>query len=147
LPICRLFPARLAKKHYWSDLDTRPYMRGLRNLALVLNQVGRYDDAERACARLADECGDDLTADYHRAAIAMNRGRWIDALNAAARLVELYPELDFIVAAAALELGRADRVLPAFLHAALCLPRAAHLFFGRARKDAPRARDDVRDHN
>ncbi len=145
----RLFPARIAKQRYWSELETRPYMRGLRNLALVLNRVGRYDDAERVCARLAGECGDDLTADYHRAAIALNRGHWSDALGAASRLVELYPEADFVVAAAAFELGRTGQVLPAFLHAALCLPRAAHLLFGRARTDAPsrRSAHDIRDHN
>src|SRR5690606_35809534 len=28
----KLFPKRLAKKEYWSNQDTRPYMRGLRNL-------------------------------------------------------------------------------------------------------------------
>lgn len=29
----KLFPARISKKRYWSDHATRPYMRGLRNLA------------------------------------------------------------------------------------------------------------------
>ena len=30
-----LFPRRFARKRYWKDLETRPYIRGLRNLALT----------------------------------------------------------------------------------------------------------------
>jgi len=58
----RLFPKRLAKKHYWSQLGTRPYMRGLHNLALTLNRAGKYIEALGACEKLERECGDVITA-------------------------------------------------------------------------------------
>jgi tetratricopeptide (TPR) repeat protein len=45
----KLFPAKIARKRYWSDHDTRPYMRGLRNLTLALVEGGRFDDALRIC--------------------------------------------------------------------------------------------------
>lgn len=141
----RLFPPRIAKKSYWRDLKTRPYMRGLRNLALTLNRTGQFDAALRVCARLADECGDDITADYHRAAIALNQGQWSSALATASRLVGLYPECNFEVAMAAYELGRLDQVLPAFLHAALSYPLAARLLFGAAARIAARSYHDHRD--
>lgn len=105
----RQFPKKIAKRRYWNDLETRPYMRGLRNLALTFNRVGRFDDAERVCAQLAGECGDDLTAEYHRGEIALNRGRWNDAIVAASRLINLYPECNFI---AAFELACHDRSFP-----------------------------------
>ena len=143
----RQFPKKVAKRRYWNDLDTRPYMRGLRNLALTFNRVGRFDDAERICAQLADECGDDLTADYHRGEIALNRGHWDDAIVAASRLVNLYPECNFIVAFAAFELDRHDRILPAFLHAAANYPRAARMLLGTPVRGTPRLYDDVHDHN
>ena len=143
----RQFPKKMAKRRYWRELDTRPYMRGLRNLALTFNQVGRFDDAERICARLADECGDDTTADYHRAAIALNRGQWEAAIVAASRLVDIYPECDLIVACAAFELDRHDRILPAFLHAAGNFPRAVRMVLGIPARGTPRLHEDIRDHN
>ena len=39
-----LFPKRIARESWWSDLRTRPYMRGLRNLALTLVQAKRYEE-------------------------------------------------------------------------------------------------------
>ncbi|MFB3906364.1 MAG: tetratricopeptide repeat protein [Acidobacteriota bacterium] len=53
----RLFPKRISKKRYWSDLATRPYIRGLRNLTLTLNRVGRFQEALELCDRLERECG------------------------------------------------------------------------------------------
>lgn len=50
------FPPRLAKKHYWLDLHTRPFMRGLRNLTMTRNEQGRYEEALRLCTRLAEKC-------------------------------------------------------------------------------------------
>jgi tetratricopeptide (TPR) repeat protein len=143
----RLFPARMAKKRYWSDLETRPYMRGLRNLALTLNRTGRYDEAERVCVRLADECGDDITVAYYRADLALNRGQWATAIELASRLVEVYPECNFTVALAAFELDRHGRILPAFLHAASNYPRAARMVLGVSRQPEPSSYYDIRDHN
>jgi hypothetical protein len=56
----KLFPARIGKKRYRSDHSTRPDMRGLRNLALTLNQTGRFDEALALCDRLENECGDHM---------------------------------------------------------------------------------------
>jgi len=33
----RLFPRRIARRNHWNDIETRPYMRGMRNLAIALN--------------------------------------------------------------------------------------------------------------
>ncbi|MHC1726153.1 MAG: tetratricopeptide repeat protein [Syntrophobacteraceae bacterium] len=41
----KLFPKRIARSHYWSDFSTRPYMRGMMNLALALNRAGYYKEA------------------------------------------------------------------------------------------------------
>jgi tetratricopeptide (TPR) repeat protein len=48
----RLFPKRVATSSWWTDLSTRPYMRGLRNLALALNETGEYEEALVICERL-----------------------------------------------------------------------------------------------
>jgi hypothetical protein len=66
------FPARISKKRYWSDLSRRPYMRGLRNLALALNESERFAEALAICDRLEDECGDGPAAASHRAVIFLN---------------------------------------------------------------------------
>jgi len=41
----QLFPRRIGKQRYWSDHSARPYMRGLRNLTLTLNYLGRFKEA------------------------------------------------------------------------------------------------------
>ena len=66
------FPPRIGKNRYWSDHATRPYMRGLQNLTLTLNEAGRFPEAPAICDRLADECGDEVAATWHRAAIYLN---------------------------------------------------------------------------
>lgn len=142
----KLFPARIAKKRYWSDLATRPYMRGLRNLALALNQAGRYDEALAICDRLENECADDVTATAHRAAIFLNTRRWRDSAEAARRLTGLWPDENLIVAFACYELGRLEDVLPSFLHAALSHPRATRMVLGE-RTPPFVAGDDAMDHN
>jgi hypothetical protein len=44
-------------------------MRGLQNLALTLNEAGRFPEALTVCDRLVDECGDEVAATWHRAAV------------------------------------------------------------------------------
>ncbi len=88
----KLFPTRISKKRYWNDHATRPYMRGLRNLASTLNEAGRFEEALALCDRLDDECGDDITATWHRAVIYLNTGKWQQAAAAAQRLTVLFPE-------------------------------------------------------
>ncbi len=89
----RLFPKRLAKKHYWVDLATRPYMRGLRNSLLSLNRTGSYIEALEICEQLERECGDTDTAAWYRAAIHLNTGRWESALKNAKGLIgDIFPD-------------------------------------------------------
>lgn len=58
----RSLPRRVARRDWWSRLETRPYMRGLRNLALTLQRAGRHADAIAVATRLHKECDDDLSA-------------------------------------------------------------------------------------
>lgn len=143
----KLFPPRIGKKRYWSDDSTRPYMRGLSNLALTLNEAGRFDEALALCERLEGECGDDVTAASHRSAVYLNTRRWEEAAEGARRSGgDLDPSAGFIEAFALFELGRLEEVLPAFLTAALHHPRAARMLAGE-RSAAPRSGEEARDHN
>ena len=143
----RLFPKRLAKKHYWRQLATRPYMRGLRNLALTLNRAGEYIEALDACEKLERECGDDATAAWHRAAIYLNTGHWEMALYSSESLVRgMRPDAGFIAGFAAIELGERERAIGLFLHGALHNPRAARML-AEIRTDKPTNRREAEDHN
>lgn len=140
----RKFPARIAKSRWWSDLDTRPYMRGLRNLTLTLVEAGRFDEALALCDRLEKECFDDVTADTHRASIHLNERRWERAFVEADRMAGLWPEEDFIAAFALFELGRQGDALAHFLHAFLGSPRTARVLAGGS-VPKPRDGDDAAD--
>ncbi len=142
----KLFPKRLAKKHYWRELSTRPYMRGLRNLALTFNRMGRYDDALNLCDRLARECGDELTVQWYRAYVALNTEQWQTAAQEAHGLRFLDPAMSFIAAFARYELGRREDALASFLHGALNHPRAA-LMLTNVRTPKCQSHDEARDHN
>jgi len=143
-----LFPKRISKKRYWSDLSTRPYIRGLRNLTLTLNQVGRFDEALALCDRLDEECGDDITASWHRAAISLNLGTWPGASSNARRIAQIHPDAAFIEAFALEALGQRQYALPAFLHGALNYPRAAKMLVGiRQPPKAPASYHERDDHN
>jgi hypothetical protein len=127
----RLFPKRLAKKHYWQHLATRPYMRGLSNLALTLNRAGEYIEALDACEKLERECGDDLSAAWHRAAIYLNTGRWEIAREQSEGLARgMNPDACFLAGFASIELGECERAVGLLLHGALHNPRAARILAG-----------------
>ncbi len=142
----KLFPKRLAKKYYWSDLDTRPYMRGMRNLAVALMLLGRYDEALDVCARMEEECDDTLAAASFRAHIYLNMGQWSEAQRDAKRVVGIWPEHAYVAAFAALE--QFDRVgaVQCFLHGALTCPRTGRILLG-LRTSRPQGGDEIRDHN
>jgi tetratricopeptide (TPR) repeat protein len=143
----KLFPARIAKKWYWRDHHTRPYMRGLRNLAMTLNEAARFDQALKLCDRLVDECGDDFTAANYQADIFLNTGKWQPAAEAAHRAGgELNPPEGFVEAFALFELGQTGNALAAFLGAALHYPQAARMLVG-LRTPAPKSSEEARDHN
>ena len=143
----RLFPRRIARREYWRDLDTRPYMRGLRNLALALNRAGQWEEALAVCDRLEQECGDRVTSMAHRSSVYLNTGRWPEALGAAEYVRGIDSTAASLVAALALfEADRRRAALAAFVHGALNGPRAARLLLGLESR-APRSSDEARDHN
>jgi tetratricopeptide (TPR) repeat protein len=143
----RLFPKRIAKDRYWSDLATRPYMRGLGNLAMALNEVGRYKDALALCDRLAKECGDEFTAAAHKTDIFLNTGQWQSALETSrAGGGEVNPSAGFTEGFAQFALGFPEESLAAFLHAALRYPLAARILVG-APSPAPKSQWEAEDHN
>lgn len=127
----RLFPRRIARGRWWTDLDTRPYMRGLRNLALAYNQAGRYEEALAACDQLEQQCGDDGSAAAHRATAFLCQGMWEQARDAARYLYAINPDEDLIAALAAFELGQRDIARAWFVHAALNAPRAVAVVLGK----------------
>jgi tetratricopeptide (TPR) repeat protein len=142
-----LFPKRMARKHYWRDLATRPYMRGLRNLRLTLSEMGRFDEALELCDRLENECNDDVTTSWHRMTISLNLRSWEEALKYASRILELHPDAAFIEAFASNALGDRRAALTAFLHAALNHPRAARMLAGLRVRATPVNNEEIRDHN
>jgi tetratricopeptide (TPR) repeat protein len=142
----RLFPKRISRDRWWSDHSTRPYIRGLQNLALALNQAKRYDDALAACERLQHECQDDITAAAHRASVYLNTSRWQSALDAALYIHEISPGEGVVAALAAFQLGRPDDARVWFLHAALNKPRTVAMVVG-AKFPRPTNHDEAEDHN
>jgi len=142
----RLLPRRVPRSGWWSDHRTRPYMRGLRNLALALVQAKRYDEALAACDRLATECDDAITAAAHRATAYLDVGRWREALGAALYVHQLSPSDSLLGAFAAFELGREDEARALFLHAVLNKPRTVGRLLG-GRFTRPSDRDEAVDHN
>jgi len=142
----KLFPKRLAKKYFWSDNDTRPYMRGLRNLAVAYMLLARYDEALEACERMERECGDADAATTFRAHIYLNMGRWDEARREAERLVGIWPEHAYVAAFAAEEEGDRDGALRWFVHGLLTRPRTGRLLLGQ-RTSKRQGFDQINDHN
>jgi tetratricopeptide (TPR) repeat protein len=142
----RLLPKRVAKSAWWTDLDTRPYMRGLRNLGRTLIRAARYEDAMAIADRLEQECADDLTATSHRAAIALNTGDWKLAAESALRLRGLWPQEGLLEALARVEMGEHALALEAFLHGAFNQPTAARIVLGFPSR-APKTYTEIEDHN
>ncbi len=143
----RLIPARMARRDWWSDHRTRPYMRGLGNLALALNRSGRWDEALAVCDRLEKECDGRITAMAHRSSVYLNTGRWAEAAGAARHLEHIDPDCGFLAALAHFETGRRREALAAFVHAALHSPRAARMLVATPTRRAPGSRQEVLDHN
>ncbi len=142
----RLFPKRLAKKHYWLDISTRPYMRALRSLTVALTRAGSYEEALAFCDRQEKECGDLDAARTFRARIFLNLGRWQEARDAALPFVEIWPTHSLIAAFAGHEIGEADEALACFLHGVLNRPRTARMLLG-LRSGKPEGYEEIRDHN
>ncbi|MCC7071773.1 MAG: tetratricopeptide repeat protein [Deltaproteobacteria bacterium] len=142
----RLFPKRVGKDRWWSDLDTRPYMRGLRNLTLTLNRAGRFKDALALAERLETECHDDVSAAAFKASACLNLARFDEALQWAVKIVGIHPSESLVAAFACKELGRADDARAYFLHAVMNSPRTVAMVL-QQRMPAPREWGEGRDHN
>ena len=142
----KLFPKRIPKVRYWSDHSTRPYMRGLRNSVLTLNELGRFAEALAVCDKLEKECSDEFSSGAYRASIYLNTGRWQLAADAATPLCKIWPSESFIAAFALHELGRHDDAVALFMHGALNHPRAAKMLLGKPTQKS-KGSDDARDHN
>lgn len=124
------FPKRISKDRYWSDIDTRPYIRGLRNLSLVLNRLGKFDEALEVCCQLESECGDDLPAASTASYVYLNKGEWMLALKKSTYCSQIFKEMSFNVAFALLEMGDTEGAKKYFLHGALNYPYTAHALIG-----------------
>lgn len=135
----KLFPRGLARKHYWDDLDTRPFMRGLQNAILVLNRLQRYDDALSLCRRLDKQCGDDITAELWRATVHLNMGAWQQAAEEAVHVCSLYKNESFTAAFAFFEVGDREESLTYFIHGTMNHPEMASMLVdGRKAKRHPK---------
>lgn len=139
-------PKRVGKDRWWSDHATRPYMRGMRNLALALNHAGQPTKALAVCDRLERECHDLATAEAHRATAFLLLGRWAKALAAARFNHILSPSESLLMAFALYELGEFDEADAYLLHASLNTPHTVVVVLG-ARYGSPSTGEEARDHN
>jgi tetratricopeptide (TPR) repeat protein len=137
-------PRRLTKSFFKNNHRGKPYRRGLSNLMITLNRLGRYDEALRLADQLEGVCGDREGAECYRADIHLNRGAWEEAVRAARYVRKLWPEMSFVAAMGAFEMGRMEESVADFLHGACNHPGAAPLITGR-RPKAPKNNDEARD--
>jgi tetratricopeptide (TPR) repeat protein len=143
-----LFPRRVAKSDYWRDLETRPYLRGLMNLALALNMAGQFKETLSVCEKLIQECGPvgEQAAWAHKAAAYLNLHNWEDASDAALKIAKFVPDEGFVLGYAFFEMARYQECLQWFLHASLNSPHAAHILLGKS-KPKPKESTEIEDHN
>ncbi|MGK5088311.1 tetratricopeptide repeat protein [Bdellovibrionota bacterium FG-2] len=146
-----LFPKRIAKASYWNVHTTRPYMRGMRNLVLVLDRQGHFDKAIALCDQLEKECGDALSANLYRAFIYLNLKRWKQAAEAARFVHQIFPGDSLLAAFAYFELGDIVQAKAMFLYGALNKPLAARICVGIKARSAPKGHpkgyEEINDHN
>jgi len=135
-----LFPSRLAKKEYWLDHSTRPFMRGLMNLVLALTADEQYQKALSNCDRLEKECGDKDTANAYRATIHLNLGNWKQVIESSRS------KRDFVRSFALSELGKNKEALESFLLDAVESPHTARILLSM-KKPKPNTHIAVDDHN
>jgi tetratricopeptide (TPR) repeat protein len=145
----RLFPKRISRRRAWRDYHTRPYFRGLCNLADALNVAGRWEEALEICARIDTEWkNNNGTSSSHRSPILLNMGRFEDAAREALRVRQIWPSYSFIAAFASFELGERLDPVAYFLHGALNHPRSARMLVVPGRRtSAPQGYEEVADHN
>ncbi len=142
----KLFPKRMARSRYWSDLSTRPYIRAMRNLTLALNRAGLYEESLEYCGRLEQECGDQISPAAYRTSIYLNTGRWLEAVDSSRRIQGIDASQGLVAAFAFFELGRIEDAMSSFLRGALNYPLAAKILVG-IRTASPKDYNQGRDHN
>lgn len=142
------FPRRIPKSQYWQDLETRPYMRGLMNLALALNQAEKYNEALEVCDQLQRECGSKGAdaAIAHRAVAFLNLNRWGESYTEACQLLDYVPNEGFIAGYAAFELGHTQDAIELFLYAAANSPHTASMLLD-TKVSSPKSHSEVDDYN
>lgn len=141
-----LFPQRIPKKDYWRNLETRPYMRGLRNVTLAFIRAGQYDAALAAAQRLETECGDRETAQDRRVLVFLNRREFRLVLDEFGKSREHSSSDALLVCLAAIELGEVDLARRELVRAILGATRTSAIVLG-FRSSEPRAYLSVHDHN
>lgn len=137
---------RIAKKDWWSDRATRPYMRGLMNLAEALSKIEQYDEALKICDQLEHECHSKDRAAPIRATIYLNQGQWRNAYDDAKYFHRIAPTESFVAAYAAYEMGQHLDALTHFVYAALNAPFAAYLI-SEVKVGQPKNYDEQEEHN
>lgn len=142
-----LFPKRIARDMYWGHLSTRPYMRGMRNLAQTLNQAGRYEEALELWNRMDNEWGEDDYSIVQKSVTQLNTQQWERAADLALLHQEIYPSQSFIAAFAFFEQGNPNAAIAAFIHGLLNRPLAAQMLFGKRSSNPPKDFMGVEDHN
>ncbi len=145
----RKFPKKIAKKRYWRDHATRPYMRGMRNSIITLCRSGKPSEALAWCDRLENECGDEMGAACLRVSPYIELGRWEEALGAACHVREIHPINHLMAAISLFELGQPLEAMTAFVRGAMHHPRTARMLLGIpiAKQLQVRCSTQVKDHN
>lgn len=142
----KLFPKRIGKDMWWSDHDTRPYIRALIHKGQTLNRLGDYVGALSLFERLEKECHQDIAAATERVAVYLNTDQVDQARKAARYASAIYPWLRLPLAFALFEMGKKTEALEAWMHGVVQFPRAARILMGLD-TDAPTDADEARDHN
>ncbi len=142
-----LFPKRISKDSYWSDLSTRPYIRSLISLAQTHNRIGDFAAALRYCEKLDKECHQGFTAAVVRTPIYMNDGAFYRAVDSAKSVCQDYPHENLPLAFAYYEIGAKREARVHFLAGAIRFPRSARMLCGYSRTTEPKTFEEVDDHN
>jgi tetratricopeptide (TPR) repeat protein len=133
---------RTLKKTDWNDeRQTSPYLRALRNLALVCERSERYEQALEVCEHLRSECQDFDSADSYAATTYLRMKRWPEARATAARLIEVLPEFGVVASIAAVQEGKEKDAGEYLAEAARETPRVVAECFG-IRLPRPKSPED-----
>ncbi len=140
-----LFPKRLRKDMWWTDHDTRPYIRAMCHLVMAHNRLGHYDKALALCDRLEQECHQEITAADMRLPSLLNAGLWELAVKAGEYVRRIYPQTNFQLAYAYYEAGQLARAVEHYLLGAMHHPRTARLLCDQE-LGQPETYDQSQDH-